>query len=123
MIVIRDPIYNAEFLFQAGGSLEAVIKKYAKWLDIEVPDTKDHPRREGHFCASETHKGGVIWVKDLRSVNSLAHECLHATYHIMKNMGIMLNDNSEEAYSYYLGWLVETILKKGKNGNNRKRNT
>ena len=39
--------------------------------------------------------------------NVVAHELLHATIHILKHANMRLNEGSEEAYTYLLGYLVE----------------
>lgn len=51
-------------------------------------------------------------VKDTSSFGLLAHECLHATAHVMKDaeMGELSDLASQEAYCYYHGWLVSKIL-------------
>jgi len=39
----------------------------------------------------------------------LAHECLHATKDMLGSRGLKLRDASEEAYTYFLDYLVETL--------------
>ena len=42
----------------------------------------------------------------------VAHECLHVVYHIMERVGInFFMNESDEAFTYLLGYLVENILK------------
>jgi uncharacterized protein YjaZ len=58
----------------------------------------------------------ILWVNTLRgprAVSILAHECLHATSAVMRFSGLKLNEGSEEAYTYLLSWMVETILRWG----------
>lgn len=40
---------------------------------------------------------------------AIAHEALHATHNVMDHVGVKLTDASEEAFAYYLGWLVREM--------------
>src|SRR2546425_433875 len=111
MKVINDPIYGGAFMLQIGGSLNKLLAKYSKALNIEKWVVEENSRRRGHFAGLDTHKGGCIWFKDLKNYGTIAHEALHATYHVMLHMDIKLDDNSEEIYTYYLEWLINQILK------------
>lgn len=42
-------------------------------------------------------------------VDIIAHEALHATIGIMEHTGIKLDDSSDEAYTYLLGYIVKLI--------------
>jgi hypothetical protein len=44
----------------------------------------------------------------------IAHECLHATGRIMKHVGIDMADESEEAWSYMIGFLFKEVIGKKK---------
>ena len=47
-----------------------------------------------------------------RMQSVIAHESLHATHHILNRVGISLVPESEEAFTYLLGYLVEQINKR-----------
>ena len=48
-----------------------------------------------------------IWAVNKRN---LVHECFHAISYVLRNRGIPLNDDTEEAFAYAIGFLVDEIL-------------
>ena len=46
------------------------------------------------------------------SVELVAHECLHLTHYVLRNAGITLTKESEEAYTYLQCDLIKKILSK-----------
>lgn len=46
-----------------------------------------------------------------RDIATLAHELLHATNGILKEVGVSPCNKSEEAYTYLLGYLTEEVLR------------
>jgi len=46
---------------------------------------------------------------DPYAVNSLAHECLHVTFGVMKHVGVRLTSASEEVFCYAHGHLIEQV--------------
>lgn len=55
----------------------------------------------------------VLWVQSLVNnpddIGTLAHEAFHVTYDILKRVGIPLSNDSEEAYSYLIGYITECV--------------
>lgn len=49
-----------------------------------------------------------IWACNKRN---LVHECFHAISYVLRSRGIKLTDDSDEAFAYALGFLVDEILK------------
>lgn len=49
-------------------------------------------------------QGTTWWQKGV-----IAHEALHATAFVMRHVGIGFEDASDEAYAYYLGWVVSQL--------------
>lgn len=41
----------------------------------------------------------------------VAHEALHMVSHALRNAGLAHTDDTEEAYTYYLMWIVREVLK------------
>jgi hypothetical protein len=64
----------------------------------------------GGFNVFEQNKTEVcfIWAKEKRDI---VHECFHAIDYTLRSRGVVLDDNSTEAYAYALGFLVDEILK------------
>lgn len=52
----------------------------------------------------------AIWLRPDASLAVVAHEAFHATFYVMEEKGIRLSDASEEAFAYYLEWLMRGIL-------------
>lgn len=48
----------------------------------------------------------MIWMRDNLEEDALAHEALHATGHLLRQVGIHMDESSEECYTYTLGWIV-----------------
>lgn len=49
--------------------------------------------------------------KDKLKPSLIAHECLHATCYILDYVGIKLTEESEEAYTYLVGYLIDEVYK------------
>lgn len=49
--------------------------------------------------------------KDKIKPGLVAHECLHATCYILDYVGISLTEESEEAYTYLISYLVNEVYK------------
>lgn len=50
--------------------------------------------------------------KTKRQVSVLSHECLHATFDILRQVGVKLTEKSEEAYTYLQEYIFYKALKK-----------
>lgn len=44
--------------------------------------------------------------------STLAHECMHAAFGILKHRGVRYSKSSEEAFCYFTDWLVQSIAEK-----------
>jgi hypothetical protein len=52
-----------------------------------------------------------IWTKS-NDIGILVHECFHAVCYAFNDKGLYLCEDSEEAFTYYLQWLIDRILGK-----------
>lgn len=59
-------------------------------------------------CLGETH---IMFFCVKSEPDVIVHECMHATYHAMKDKGMVLSDESEEAYCYFIGRLSKKANK------------
>jgi hypothetical protein len=41
----------------------------------------------------------------------IAHEVMHAVHEILTTIGMKLSNDSEEAYAYLTGWLIDKVYK------------
>ena len=105
-------MFNAEFLVQKGGSPNTLLKRYAKKMGIDPWIIEENTRRMGHFASFGKHKGGAIWFADKAGLGTVAHECFHATFQVLRFSGIKLSETSEETYAYYLQFLINKIMVK-----------
>lgn len=110
---IKDEVYNTVIYISLGGELKSFEKYLMKQTKCKMniePGTTD----QDLFEALTYYNGRMIgiWFKHVKPhVSTVAHESLHATYHILNSCGMKLNTESEEAFAYHLGWLVENIVK------------
>ena len=110
-IIISDPIYDTQILVQRYGSLLACVKEYSKRIGCNVPDgIEENPRRRGFFLAKPTERSSMIWLSKDAQLGVISHETFHATCHILGCVGLTLTSESEEAYTYYQQFLVNSIL-------------
>lgn len=89
-------------------------KQFRKVLLDELGyELKEHKNSNGGFIVLEREGGlvGVIWAPR-KNIPVLAHECLHAVNWSLSNKGFELTYESEEAYTYYLQFLLRVIINK-----------
>lgn len=67
--------------------------------------THTHDGREADFlCVVRT--GSLD-----EELPTLAHEALHLTGHVLRTAGVAHTLETEEAYTYYMGWIIRESLK------------
>lgn len=115
-----DPIYRSNFAL-VSCKPEQAPKRLCRVLPGDVAreaDVGGRMNREGLAgksgrccCISDTDSGDVLvfWIAAHADVSVIAHEAFHATYWILKRKGLSLDESSEEAYTYFLEWLVREI--------------
>lgn len=62
-----------------------------------------YTNKEGFRCAD------IVLRKDKLNFGLIAHELFHCVSYIMKHVDIPLSEESEEAYTYLIGYLTEMI--------------
>ena len=108
LVHIFDPLYRLNFYAVAGTSHE----RFRAIMKAEIKHQFEPCTSQGHFYVIERgakkkrQEIGVIWSND--DTFHLMHECLHATFWAMRSRGMVLSFDSEEAFTYYQGWLHET---------------
>lgn len=76
-------------------------------LDSTV-DTEDFDCRASTFGTIDG-KPPIIWLPYKADVSIINHELFHATVNIMHWAGILLSDQTEEAYAYQLQYLSQQL--------------
>lgn len=108
---ITDMTYRSAWMIGVGGTLEELIKAYAKKIKVEPWEINKNPDRYAHFGGHSEHRGGLLWFKDIKpGAGAVAHESFHATYWFMKYWyKANLTDDTEELYAYFQEFLVREI--------------
>lgn len=111
---IREPVFQAEFVVQKGGSLEGFMKWYAKKLKVnDSVLLQSNPYVKGKFfCHTGSGHAGAIWINDKAGLGIITHECFHAVFNLLKVRGLEVDYSSEEVFAYYQQFLVNEICKK-----------
>jgi len=64
----------------------------------------------GHCCRIGRDKIFVLFNEEEISPSIISHECLHATTFLYRDiLECKHNENTEEVYAYFLGWLVRKV--------------
>jgi len=66
---------------------------------------------EGMYLTKKIDTGRLhfIWTRS-KNVSHLAHEIFHATHLTMQTKGLLLSDDSDEAYAYFIQWMTKKVL-------------
>jgi len=107
-----DECYRANFYLLAPCTTEQfqgfMLHQFRHSTDhILTAGATTHATHEGAFSVVIALKHFSITAADL---DSLAHECLHATQIVLDRAGVILSDNSEEAFCYLHGSIVRRCL-------------
>lgn len=109
-------IYPIKYVVAFKSSNGDVIKYLHKEFGVDV-DLKDLPDGENSFdgWCGELKDTGIILLlfnkckKDTTTISMISHEALHAVIQTMDYIGMELDDSSDEAYTYLLGFIVGNI--------------
>jgi hypothetical protein len=108
------PIYRT-YLFIAVGltdtQLEEKLNDYVADKDYIANLVKDSHVDSGYQAMTAFCEGYNIvrfnTLPDVQDINMIAHESFHVTCSIMNHVDVTLSDDSEEAFAYLLGFIVE----------------
>lgn len=114
---IPDPIYGRTILLLVGK--KSLVQKYLN--DNFDPDYEMEGNfgEVNYFDIPDTRVGSkrvfYIWLdsydESVQDVGTVAHECFHLVCYIFDDLGIKYCDESEEAWAWYLDYLVQQVLK------------
>jgi len=114
--IINVDIYNQDVMVHLGSleSLTKVLKKYMEQNIIDNVIREFEHTTLGHSLYEES-KGVFIVFMPEKPINALgwgtlSHELLHVTNGIMKKVGIPFSQDTEEAYTYLLGFLTRKVM-------------
>lgn len=52
----------------------------------------------------------MLWIESRKNVGALAHEALHVTSGVLEARGMSLRNESEEAYTYTMEFIIRAVL-------------
>lgn len=66
----------------------------------------------GRFVGCHVNGAKVIaiWINAHAGSSTIAHEAFHAAFYVLNYAGLGLSESSEEAWAYYIGWLVRGMV-------------
>ncbi len=114
----QDPIYGMPYTLLLGSREEA-----SRWLMRRVKNDAEVGLEKFEYASAVTWflefddetKRLVLWFPapfDHEHLPSLAHEAFHAVSYTMDAVGLPLDEEHDEAYAYYLGWVFRECLKR-----------
>ncbi len=106
----HDPLYGATFalLVCEADEVPRLFRKVKRGGEWDIPGARSLGQ-----TLRLTDTGGLlvgIWLKPGASLVTIAHEALHATCYVLGEAGLTLSRDSEEAFTYYQGWVLDQIL-------------
>ena len=125
IIPIRIPIYEQNIVVFYGSDFKQLRrwikkdlrgKKKAEELEIYLKILNHLEEGQDRRTATYILQNGrrIIWLKESDNISELsgrlAHELTHLVYEFLKYLGLTLTEESEEAYAYLTGYLMERIL-------------
>lgn len=72
------------------------------WINFESSNARTICHDRDGYCI-------IRFKKEPLKHSLIAHEAFHATHFILDRVGIRLSDDSDEAFAYLLGYIIENI--------------
>jgi hypothetical protein len=114
---IRDDMYRSKIYVIVNPKPEELAALFRKRYKYEY----EHNANHGAFVMKmENNEAGIRhfymifneFKNDPYGISSFCHELVHLVFLILRDTGIKPCEDSEEAYTYYTGYLAERILNK-----------
>jgi hypothetical protein len=113
LFTITDPIYKNVFGVFVGYSwleLRSYIKENQPHLLEKIDKDKPGIGLYQDFDEKDGSKSRIIWL-ETADKSVMVHEIFHAMSHSLRQRGMKLSDESEEAWAYYFEYLFDQINK------------
>jgi hypothetical protein len=115
------PVYRTSFVL-----VRCARADIRTWLGREIPYAdfveslarRFNPEQtfyRGQFVGGHHNEHGdvaVVWLHPDSDVDTLAHELLHVLTSVLADRGLLLSNDSDEAFAYYLAWLMRESLQR-----------
>jgi hypothetical protein len=112
--IIHSEIYPFDILVSVHDSYE----KLSRELKRRLPDDCFEAIKRFESIGTNGNRGKTvmfdtgsvcIWIKGTPTENTIAHEAFHAIDFILDKVGMTFSSDSDEAYAYFLGFVVQKI--------------
>lgn len=114
--VVEIPIYYTQILFFFGANKQDLLRCAKEVMDdtkyLEFAKEMKEVEVKNGFTMENVEGGSylLVWmpndIQTYEEEGSLAHEIFHATYHTLRIKGCCLDNSSEEAYAYLIGYIT-----------------
>jgi hypothetical protein len=106
-ISFKIPIYNGKVLLVYTNDFLKVGRKFGVQFEVDINSCK------GLAYKVKDNKY-LILIKKYRAddLDTLVHECLHITNYILKDKGVIVDIENDEAQTYLLGYIMGKIQSK-----------
>jgi hypothetical protein len=123
--VIEVELYNCQFLISINQDNEDLVISLIEagvLYSAEDPELKDYMEHfigmeKNHLARTVKHDNGVVSIKinkfdknDVNHMATLVHELSHAVMFTFDRIGMPHNADTDEAYSYLLGFLMKKFF-------------
>lgn len=109
-IPVSLDIWKWDGLVCLGGTVEEFSEIVEKGTG--TPLAPEAMANAGGLSVLEDGKPWLIWVEDPKNLPTLAHEALHITSGVLSSRGLQHTSASEEAYTYTMTCILDTVLKR-----------
>lgn len=110
---IKIPLYRVNIRFHISDSDEERRKSYKSWF--QAPFDKDGeilPKESAARLLASTNACSFVMLRPEFKISDLVHESLHCTFEVARYVGLKHNYESEEAFTYLLGYIIDEFYKK-----------
>lgn len=110
--VINLDIYGYQYHIVIGSVDD--LKYYAESIgltDLSVSDKSFEAFVMSGLSNEYRAEFSIVYINDDKCrAHTLAHESFHLAYTILRNAGVRLSRNSEEAFAYLIDWIFQTLM-------------
>jgi len=107
---IKIPMFGLCLTVLVGKTIEEAISISYNLKDFKL-DEDDKEAQALYFGPELCDSHIVVFTHKTLSINSITHECYHATIGMLRSIDTELCDETEEVFSYFNAYLVEKVCK------------
>jgi hypothetical protein len=117
IFLLKGEVFPYDVLVCLGVSREDVLRYYKNRFVVDLTDAE----KEAFNCSGRgqtlrlENRAFILWLKDFPQTPDhfgyLAHEIFHTGDLMLRRAGVMLSDDSDEAFAYQIDWLTRNIYR------------